>query len=183
MAQTVEAERKKDNGVLQSSFELVYGLNDRPPFWESLFVAFQHVFAVFVPIVTPPYVGYYVAVILAVLGLFPIVGGVLNTLPTSVLGGATILMFGAVAMAGINILLTVDFDRRSSMIVMLSLCAGVGVAYYPEIAQNLPDAAKSVLSSGIATGALMALFLNLVLPQESATPKSADLTEPENANL
>ena len=129
------------------------------------------------------FIGYYVAVILAVLGLFPIVGGVLNTLPTSVLGGATILMFGAVAMAGINILLTVDFDRRSSMIVMLSICAGVGVAYYPEIAQNLPDAAKSVLSSGIATGALMALFLNLVLPQEEATLESADLTDPENANL
>ena len=52
------------------------------------------------------YIGYYVAVILAALGLFPVVGGVLNTLPTSVLGGATILMFGAVAMAGINILLT-----------------------------------------------------------------------------
>lgn len=112
------------------------------------------------------YIGYYVAAILAMLGLFPIIGGVLNTLPQSVLGGATILMFGAVAMAGINILLTVEFDRRSSMIVMLSLCAGVGVAYYPEIANNLPDAAKSVLSSGIATGALTALFLNLVLPQE-----------------
>lgn len=129
------------------------------------------------------FVGYYVAVILALLGLFPIIGGVLNTLPQSVLGGATILMFGAVAMAGINILLTVDFDRRASMIVMLSLCAGVGVGFRPEIAQNLPEAARSVLSSGIATGALMALFLNLVLPGRKATPEDADLTEPENANL
>ena len=129
------------------------------------------------------FIGYYVAAILAVLGLFPLIGGVLNTMPQSVLGGATILMFGAVAMAGINILLTVDFDRRSSMIVMLSLCAGVGVAYYPEIANNLPEAARSVLSSGIATGALMALFLNVVLPKEKATPEDADLTEPENANL
>ena len=54
MAQAVETEQKRENAVPESSFDLVYGLNDRPPFWESLFVALQHVFAVFVPIVTPP---------------------------------------------------------------------------------------------------------------------------------
>jgi|GEM_PF-6012569 len=76
-------------------------------------------------------------------------------------------------MAEINILLAV-FDRRSSMIVMLSLCTG-GVAYYPGIARNLLDAVEKVLSSGIATGAFIALFLNLVL-SESATLTGADLT-------
>ena len=54
MAQTVEVEQKQENAVPKSSFDLVYGLNDKPPFLESLFVALQHVFAVFVPIVTPP---------------------------------------------------------------------------------------------------------------------------------
>jgi xanthine permease XanP len=34
--------------------ELVYGLDDKPPFRETIFVALQHVFAVFVGIVTPP---------------------------------------------------------------------------------------------------------------------------------
>ena len=64
---------------------------------------------------------------------------------------------------------------------MLSLCVGVGVTYYLEIAQNL-HIAKSILSSGIAKGTLIVLFLNLVLPEE-AMPKSADLNEPDNANL
>ena len=55
---------------------------------------------------------------------------------------------------------------------MLSLGVGVGVTYYLEIVQNL-HVAKSILSSKIAKGTLIVLFLNLVLPEE-AMVKSAD---------
>src|ERR1035441_1281593 len=34
--------------------ELLYGLDDKPPLRETVFVALQHVFAVFVGIITPP---------------------------------------------------------------------------------------------------------------------------------
>jgi xanthine permease XanP len=42
------------------------------------------------------YIGYYIAVILAFLGLFPMVGGIFQTLPQAVLGGSTIIMFGSI---------------------------------------------------------------------------------------
>ena len=45
------------------------------------------------------YVGYFVAAIFVILGLFPIVGGVMQTLPKPVLGGATIVLFGSIAAA------------------------------------------------------------------------------------
>jgi xanthine permease XanP len=71
------------------------------------------------------YIGYYLAVILIFLGLFPIVGGVLNTIPKPVLGGATIVMFGSVAVAGISILQTIEMDVRSSIIIAVSLSFGL----------------------------------------------------------
>lgn len=110
------------------------------------------------------YIGYYLAVILTLLGLFPIIGGILNTIPKPVLGGATIIMFGSVAVAGINILRMVEMDVRSSMIVAVSLSFGLGVTFSPESLANMPQVIKDVFSSGIAAGAIAALLLNLVLP-------------------
>ena len=111
------------------------------------------------------YIGYYLAVILILLGLFPIVGGILNTIPKPVLGGATILMFGSVAVAGINILRTnVEMDARASTIMAVSLAFGLGVTFAPETMEQLPQLIKDVFSSGIAAGAIVALLLNLVMP-------------------
>jgi len=53
-------------------------------------------------------------------GLFPTVGGVRNAMPRPVLGGATIIMFGTVAAAGVKILTTVEIGRRELMILALS---------------------------------------------------------------
>ncbi len=110
------------------------------------------------------YIGYYLSVILILLGLFPIVGGILNTIPKPVLGGSTIIMFGSVAVAGLNILRTIDMDIRSSMIVAVSLSIGLGVTFAPESLANMPQIIKDVFESGIAAGAITALFLNIILP-------------------
>lgn len=110
------------------------------------------------------YIGYYLAVILIFLGLFPIIGGVLNTIPKPVLGGATILMFGSVAVAGLNILREVEMDIRSSIIVAVSFAFGLGVTFAPDALSQLPQVVKDVFSSGIATGAITALSLNLIMP-------------------
>jgi xanthine permease XanP len=104
------------------------------------------------------------AVILIFLGLFPIVGGILNTIPSPVLGGATIIMFGSVAVAGLNILRTVEMDVRSSMIVAVSLAFALGVTFAPESLDKMPKLIKDVFSSGISAGAVTALFLNIILP-------------------
>ena len=110
------------------------------------------------------YVGYFIAGILALLGILPIVAGVFQTIPQPVLGGATIMMFGSVAVAGIKILSSVHLNQRSSIIMATSLGLGLGVSLVPDILGQLPPLIKSIFSSGISTGGLTALFLNIVLP-------------------
>jgi xanthine permease XanP len=110
------------------------------------------------------YIGYYLAVILAILGIFPIIGGFLQKIPSPVLGGATILMFGSIAVAGFNILRTVEMDARASVITAVSLSAALGVTFVPEFLDQLHPLIKQVFASGISTGAIFALILNLILP-------------------
>lgn len=112
------------------------------------------------------YVGTFIAAILMALGLFPVVGGLVQALPQAVLGGATIVMFGTVAVAGIRILAGVQLNRRSSIIVAVSLGLGLGVTFVPDILRSLPELLTNTLSSGIATGGLCALILNTILPGE-----------------
>lgn len=112
------------------------------------------------------YVGTFIAAILMALGLFPVVGGLVRALPQSVLGGATIVMFGTVAVAGIRILAGVHMNRRSSIIVAVSLGLGLGVTFVPDILRALPELLRNTLSSGIATGGLCALILNAFLSGE-----------------
>lgn len=111
------------------------------------------------------YVGYYIAGILTFLGLFPLVGGVLLAIPTSVFGGAVMLMFGTVAVAGFNILREIEMDNRSFIILAISLASGLGVTFLPESLEHFPSGVRSVLESGIATGSIFALVLNIVVPK------------------
>jgi xanthine permease XanP len=111
------------------------------------------------------HVGLLVGLLLIVLGLFPIVGGVVQAMPQAVLGGATIIMFGTVAVAGIRILATTTLDRRACTIAAVSFGLGLGVTFVPEISGTLPPLLRDMFSSGIATGGLCALLLNSVLPR------------------
>lgn len=110
------------------------------------------------------YVGFFIAGLFMLLGLFPIVGGIVQTLPQPVLGGATILMFGTVASAGIKILSCVNFTRRASLILSVSLGLGLGVTFAPDVLDQMPTLVKSIFSSGISTGGITALVLNSIIP-------------------
>lgn len=110
------------------------------------------------------HVGLLVGAMLVVLGLFPVVGGVVQAMPLPVLGGATLIMFGTVAVAGLRILASTPLDRRACMITAVSLGLGLGVTFVPDIGRSLPPLIKDMLTSGIATGGLCALLLNAVLP-------------------
>ncbi|PQQ41739.1 xanthine permease XanP [Photorhabdus luminescens] len=111
-------------------------------------------------------VGYAVALMLTLLGLFPAVAGFVQQIPEPVLGGATIVMFGTIAASGVRIVSREALNRRAIMIIALSLAVGMGVAQQPLILQFAPDWLKTLLSSGIAAGGLTAITLNLVFPQE-----------------
>ena len=110
------------------------------------------------------YVGLFIAGFFVLAGLFPIIGGVIQAVPQPVLGGATLIMFGSVATAGVRILSTITFTKRSAIILATSLGLGVGVTYAPDILEQMPTLVKSIFSSGISTGGLTALLLNIVLP-------------------
>jgi xanthine permease XanP len=112
------------------------------------------------------YIGMFIGGILMVLGLIPAVGVLVQALPPSALGGATLIMFGMVAAAGIRILSRVPMNRRNSVILAISLGLGLGVTLVPDLMNSLPLLVKSTFSSGIATGGLCALILNVVLPGE-----------------
>ena len=110
------------------------------------------------------HVGVWIGGMLVILGLFPAVAGVIQAVPEPVLGGAVIVMFGAVAAAGINILASTTLDRRALLIIAVSLGLGLGIAQTPEFLKHMPSWLAHVLESGVATGGISALLLNWLLP-------------------
>lgn len=111
------------------------------------------------------YVGIWIAALLIILGLLPAVAAVIQAVPQAVLGGAVMVMFGAVAASGINILAGVSLDRRALLIIAISLALGLGVAQVPQILEHLPELCRNIFSSGVATGGIAALLLNIILPE------------------
>lgn len=116
------------------------------------------------------YVGYYIAAILVLLGLFPFVGMIFSVMPEPVLGGATLLMFGTVAAAGIRIIGSQKIDRKATLVLAVSLSLGLGVELMPDILKLAPDSIKGIFSSGITTGGLTAIIANLVIRVKDETP-------------
>lgn len=110
------------------------------------------------------YVGYFIAGLLVLLGLFPGVTSFVQTIPEPVLGEATIIMFGTIAAAGVRIISRVDLDRRAVLIMAVSFSMGLGVAEIPEILQFMPSFVKNIFANGIASGGIAAITLNLILP-------------------
>ncbi|MDY0973442.1 uracil-xanthine permease family protein [Massilia sp. CFBP9012] len=119
------------------------------------------------------HVGMWIALFLVILGLFPAVAGVIQAVPEPVLGGAAMVMFGAVAAAGINILASVTLDRRALLVIAVSLALGLGVSQVPEFLAHMPAPVRNVLESGVATGGLCALLLNWFLPEQAAGPRES----------
>ena len=107
------------------------------------------------------YVGYYIAAMLVLLGLFPIVGAVFSLMPDPVLGGATLLMFGTVAAAGIRIISSQEIGRKETLVLAVSLSLGLGVELMPDVLKQAPEAIRSIFSSGITTGGLTAIVANI----------------------
>jgi len=102
-------------------------------------------------------------VILIVLGLLPKMAALVESLPTMVLGGAGLVMFGMVAATGVRILSNVDFktNRHNLMIVALSIGFGMIPLMAPEYKQWLPHGLHSLIESGIILTSIVAVGLNL----------------------
>ncbi|MDO6765219.1 nucleobase:cation symporter-2 family protein [Agarivorans sp. 1_MG-2023] len=119
------------------------------------------------------YIGYYIAAILVVLGLFPVLGAVLQQIPKPVLGGATLVMFGTVAAAGIKIIASEALNRRKLLIMAVSFGVGLGVTMVPDLLQHAPKLAQNVFGSAVTSGGLIAIALSLLLPEEQVESSSS----------
>ena len=109
------------------------------------------------------YVGFFIGGMLVFLGIFPVVGLVFSLMPEPVLGGATLLMFGTVAAAGIRIIASQNINRKATLVMAISFSLGLSVELVPEILSQLPESVRSIFSSGITTGGLVAILTNAVI--------------------
>ena len=115
--------------------------------------------------VASKYVAVMAGIILVILGLFPKLAGLINGIPQPVLGGVGIVMFGTVAAAGIKTLSRVKLTDRNLLIIATSIALGLGVTSRPEVISQLPEGLQMIFASGISTGTIVALVLNLVLKE------------------
>ena len=109
------------------------------------------------------YVGYFISAFLVILGVFPAVSLVFSLMPEPVLGGASLLMFGTVATAGIRIIASQPIGRKEILVIAVSLALGLSVEMVPNILAGLPDTLRSIFSSGITTGGVAAIVSNLLI--------------------
>ncbi|MFM2351455.1 MAG: hypothetical protein RIR04_2421, partial [Pseudomonadota bacterium] len=114
-------------------------------------------------------------VILIVLGLMPKMGALVDSIPTMVLGGAGLVMFGMVAATGIRILAGVDFARNRNNLFVVAVAIGFGMI--PLIAPNfkmwMPAGIHPLIESGILLASLAAVVLNAFF--NGATASADDL--------
>jgi xanthine permease len=106
---------------------------------------------------------YLVGGILLLLGLIPKIGALTTIIPSSVLGGAMIAMFGMVIASGIKMLSRVDFaSNENLLIIACSVGMGLGVTVVPNLFAHLPQSIQILTSNGIVAGSLTAIVLNIV---------------------
>ncbi|RXZ84874.1 purine permease [Paenibacillaceae bacterium] len=106
--------------------------------------------------------------IMVILGLLPKLAAITTVIPSAVLGGAMIVMFGSVAVSGLSILSEVNLRKENNLLIIAcSIAVGLGSATVPQMFDALPDFAKMMLQNGIVTGSLTAILLNLLLSSKS----------------
>lgn len=111
---------------------------------------------------------------LIALGFVPKIAALTTIIPTAVLGGAMVAMFGMVISQGIKMLSSVISNSpENSMIIACSVGMGLGVTVVPELFAQLPSSIQILTSNGIVAGSVTAIALNIVfhmLPSRKANP-------------
>ena len=107
-------------------------------------------------------------ILLVFAGIFPWFGALIVSIPSPVLGGAGLMMFAMIIAAGIQMLDKVERSKRNGLIIAISIGCGLAVTTRPELLDKLPSFFKEVFGSGITVGSILALVLNLILPEDKA---------------
>ncbi|WP_460275458.1 uracil-xanthine permease family protein [Celeribacter sp. ULVN23_4] len=121
------------------------------------------------------HVGMWVGGFLVILGLFPVVGSFFLIIPKPVLGGATLVLFSTIAVAGIRILASEHMTMRRVYIMAVSFGLALGVTLVPDATQHLPTFLKQVFAAPITLAGLSAIILSLAIPEDAhATIEAAE---------
>ena len=103
------------------------------------------------------------AVFMIILGVLPKAGAIVASIPSPVLGGASLALFANVAWVGLQTIAKSDLrDSRNAVIVTSALGLAMLVTFRPDIAQAFPEWARIFVSSGMSVGAITAIILNLL---------------------
>lgn len=108
------------------------------------------------------------ALILILASLFPPLGAFFQSLPQSVLGGCTVMMFGSIMYEGIKMLQNVKFNERTMIIVSLAFCIGVGLTQTSgNFFAAFPSIVGEIFNGNAVAGVfVVSLLLSLVLPEK-----------------
>lgn len=107
------------------------------------------------------------AVIMILAGLFPALGVLLASLPESVLGGCTLMMFGSIVVSGVQMIAGCGYSNRNITIASLALSIGIGFTQAPAIFKIAPDLVKNVFAENcVAVVFIVAMALNVILPTD-----------------
>ncbi len=106
---------------------------------------------------------YTAGAMLILLGFIPKIGALTTIIPTSVLGGAMIAMFGMVIAYGIKMLSKVNFaSQENLLIIACSVGIGLGVTAVPDLFAQMPSSIRILTDNGIVAGSITAILLNIV---------------------
>ena len=109
------------------------------------------------------------AVFLVLCGLCPKLGAIVSIMPQAVLGGAAVMMFSSIVISGIQLITKEPLNARSLSIVSVALGVGYGMGANPGILAHAPQSIQLIFGgSGIVPAAMVAILLNVLLPQEKA---------------
>ena len=107
------------------------------------------------------------AIIMILAGIFPVVGALLATLPSAVLGGCTIMMFGTIVVSGLQMIGKCGYTQRNVTIAALSLSIGLGFTQLPTLFAIFPSIIQTVFAENcVAVVFLTSIILNLILPKD-----------------
>lgn len=99
---------------------------------------------------------------------FPVAGVVLSSIPQAVLGGCSVMMFGGIVYAGIEMLSRCGFGLRNMVIVSVSISVGIGFTSNPAIFAHFPSIVQIIFAgNSVAVVFVVAVLLNLLIPQKS----------------
>lgn len=117
------------------------------------------------------------AVCMILAGLLPPVGNFFASLPESVLGGCTIMMFGTILTSGMQMVAKAGFTQRNVTIAALSLSIGIGFTATSEIGlwHIFPEIIQNVFAANVVAVVFVAsIILNIILPKNMEVGKIND---------